>query len=137
MVKAGTCTLAASQAGNTEYSAATTVTQSFVIELATQSTFSLTSTTATFGANLTLTTTGGSGSGSVTFTKVSGDCSITNTTLTPTSARTCVVTATKAADAQYDSTSDTQTVTINRAAQSTPLTLATTTVVYGQTLTFS
>jgi large repetitive protein len=137
MVKAGTCTLTASQAGNTEYSAATTATQSFVIELATQSTFSLTSTTATFGANLTLTTTGGSGSGSVTFTKVSGDCSITNTTLTPTTASTCVVTATKTADAQYDSTSDTQTVTINRAAQSTPLTLATTTVVYGQTLTLS
>ena len=137
MVKAGTCTLTASQAGNTVYSAATTVTQSFVIELATQSAFSLTSTTATFGANLTLTTTGGSGSGSVTFTKVSGDCSISNTTLTPTSASTCVVTATKAADSQYDSTSDTQTITINRAAQSTPLTLAATTVVYGQTLTLS
>jgi large repetitive protein len=137
MVKAGTCTLTASQAGNTVYSAAATETQSFVIELATQSAFSLTSTTATFGANLTLTTSGGSGSGSVTYTKVSGDCSITNTTLTPTSASTCVVTATKAADAQYGSTSDTQTVTINRAAQSTPLTLATTTVVYGQTLTLS
>ena len=137
MVKAGTCTLTASQAGNTVYSAATTETQSFVIELATQSTFSLTSTTATFGANLTLATSGGSGSGSVTFTKVSGDCSITNTTLTPTSAGSCVVTATKAADSQYDSTSDTQTITINRAAQSTPLTLATTTVVYGQTLTLS
>jgi flagellar motor protein MotB len=137
MVKAGTCTLSATQAGTTNYSAATTVTHSFEINLATQASFSLTSTTATYGANLTLTTSGGSGTGSVTFTKVSGDCSVAGTTLTPTAAGSCVVTASKAADTQYASTTDTQTVTINRANQSIPLTLASTTVIYGQTLTLS
>jgi hypothetical protein len=137
MLKAGTCTLSATQTGNTIYSAANAVSRSFEIGLATQQSLTITSTTATFSTTLTLTTSGGSGSGSVTFTKVSGDCSINGTALTPTAAGSCVVTATKAADTQYDATSDTQTITINRADQSTQLTLALTTVIYGQTLSLS
>jgi outer membrane protein OmpA-like peptidoglycan-associated protein len=137
MVKAGTCTLSASQAGNANYVSATSVTHSFEISLAAQASLSLTSTTATFGANLTLTTSGGSGTGAVTYTKVSGDCTINGTTLTPTAAGSCEVTATKAADTQYDAIAITQTVSIARSDQSTPLILSDTTVIYGQTLTLS
>jgi hypothetical protein len=50
MVKAGTCTLSTTQSGNTNYESAIPVTHSFEISLATQASFSLTSTTATFGA---------------------------------------------------------------------------------------
>jgi outer membrane protein OmpA-like peptidoglycan-associated protein len=137
MVKAGTCTLSTAQSGNANYASATPVTHSFEITLADQAALSLTSTTATFGANLTLTTSGGSGTGDVSYIKVSGDCTVAGTTLTPTAAGSCDVTATKAADTQYASASVTQTVTIARANQSTPLTLSNTTVIYGQTLTLS
>jgi outer membrane protein OmpA-like peptidoglycan-associated protein len=137
MVKAGTCTLSTAQSGNANYVSATPVTHSFEITLADQAALSLTSTTATFGANLTLTTSGGSGTGDVSYIKVSGDCTVAGTTLTPTAAGSCDVTATKAADTQYASASVTQTVTIARANQSTPLTLSNTAVIYGQTLTLS
>jgi flagellar motor protein MotB len=137
MVKAGTCTLSTAQSGNTKYLSATPVTRSFEISLADQAALSLTSTTATFGANFTLTTSGGSGTGDVTYIKVSGDCTVAGTTLTPTAAGSCDVTATKAADTQYASATITQTVTISRANQSTSLTLSETTVIYGQTLTLS
>jgi outer membrane protein OmpA-like peptidoglycan-associated protein len=135
MVKAGTCTLSTTQSGNTNYESAIPVTHSFEISLAAQASLSLTSTTATFGANLTLTTSGGSGSGTVTYIKVSGDCTLLGDALTPTAAGSCEVTATKAADTQYASASATSTITINKANQSAALTLGTTSVTYGQTLT--
>ena len=61
----------------------------------------LSSTIATFGADLTLTTTGGSGGGAVTYARDSGPCSISGSTFTPTSAGTCYVTATMAANGNY------------------------------------
>jgi len=61
----------------------------------------LSSTIATFGADLTLTTTGGSGGGAVTYARNSGPCSISGSTVTPTSAGTCYVTATMAANGNY------------------------------------
>ncbi|MGA0786954.1 MAG: beta strand repeat-containing protein [Ilumatobacteraceae bacterium] len=141
MVKAGTCSLTASQAGDTSYSAATDVTHTFEISKATQASLSVSTSTATYGATTTLATSGGSGTGAVSFAKVSGDCTLGgagNATLSPTSATSCVVTATKAADDQYaaTTTSDT-TVTIDKAAQSTALTLNSATVDYGQTLTLA
>lgn len=54
------------------------------------------------GQTSTLSTTGGSGSGAVTFSVASGGCVISGTTLTaPSSAATCSVTASKAADTAY------------------------------------
>ena len=81
------------------------------------------SSSATYGVNLTLSTSGGSGSGSVTFTKVSGDCTLNNSgstfSITPGDAgNTCVVNATKAADTNYNLASTTdQTITIGKAVQ--------------------
>lgn len=67
-----------------------------------QSALSIVQSSATYKDALSLTTSGGSGSGSVTFTKVSGPCTISGSTLTPTGAGTCVVNATKGGDASYD-----------------------------------
>lgn len=61
----------------------------------------------------TLSTTGGSGTGAVTYAVTSGSCTISSTTLTaPSSADTCVVTATKAADSTYAEATSTVTVTV-------------------------
>lgn len=69
---------------------------------AAQAALTLNSTSGTYGTTLRLTTTGGSGTGAVTYVTGTAGCSITNTdSLTVTSALTCSVTATKAADANY------------------------------------
>ena len=53
------------------------------------------------GETSTLTTTGGSGTGTVSYSVVSGPCSLSDSTLTGTGAGTCSVTATKAADSTH------------------------------------
>jgi hypothetical protein len=55
--------------------------------------------------SITMTTTGGSGSGSVTYAKSGTGCVLTDDVLTATQATYCLVTATKAADSTYASTS--------------------------------
>jgi hypothetical protein len=67
------------------------------------------STSAVKGQTITITTKGGDGSGAVTFTQKAGDgCTLnqpvgsgTSATLTSTTARTCTITATKAASGKY------------------------------------
>ncbi len=62
-----------------------------------------------------LSTSGGSGAGAVSYTVVSGPCTVSGNTLTGTSAGTCRVTATKAGDGTHASaTSNTVTVTVVR-----------------------
>lgn len=61
----------------------------------------------------TLSTTGGSGAGAVTYAVTSGSCTVSGSTLTaPSSAATCQVTATKAADASYALATATVSVTV-------------------------
>lgn len=72
-----------------------------------------------YGGTSTLSTTGGSGSGAVTYTLTSGasNCSISGTTLTGIAAGSCTLTATKAADTIYNSTTSAPigvTVTVTR-----------------------
>jgi hypothetical protein len=67
-----------------------------------QATLSVSQSTVAYKNDLALTTSGGSGSGSVSFVRVSGPCTVSGSTLTPTGAGTCVVNATKAGDATYD-----------------------------------
>ena len=141
MLKAGTCTLVAAQAGNTNYAAATNVTREFEIAKISQSTLNIAATTVNYGSTLTLTTSGGTGSGAVSYavtTAGTAGCSVDGSMLSATSAGSCTVTATKAADDRYNSASSgATTITVNKISQSTALSLATTTVVYGQTLTLS
>ncbi len=67
-----------------------------------QTALSVVQTTVAYKDNLTLTTSGGSTAGSTTFSLVSGPCTLSGSTLTPTGAGTCVVNATMAGDSSYD-----------------------------------
>jgi hypothetical protein len=87
---------------------------------------SLTASAAPSGINVngtsTLSTTGGSGTGAVSYTLVSGPCTLSGTTLTATGVGSCVVTTTKAADSTYDSaTSSPVTVFVALAAPSSQM----------------
>jgi hypothetical protein len=91
-----------------------------------QSALTLTSLKGTAKTPLTLVTSGGSGTGAISFTAVNGTargCAVTEDSLTATSAGTCVVTATKAADLTYLSVSSTASVTFKapRSARVTPV----------------
>lgn len=100
----GTCTVSASKAGDSNYSSTSSLAATVTFTLASQATFNVTSTKATYGTPLTMTTTGGSGTGAVTFVVTNGTakgCAISGGSLKATSAGTCIVTATKAAEATY------------------------------------
>ena len=119
---AGTCKVNANQAGNSQYLAASQVQQSFTVGKGTQATIAVTSTSGSYGGTVNLTYSGSSGTGAVSFAIVAGGtatgCSITGTTLSYTSAGTCLVTVTRATDANYNAaTSATATVTIAKVAQ--------------------
>ncbi len=112
------------------------------LALANQAPLVVTSTAGTYGTALTLTTSGGSGTGAVSYTVVNGTalgCAVVLTDqLTSTSAGTCLVTATKAADASYNATSSAQTaVTLALAPSTTAVTDNSGSVVTGGTLTFT
>lgn len=85
-----------------------------------QATLTVTSTNATYGQQLALTTSGGNGGGAVTWQKISGQCSVTNSTLTPSDAGSlCEVRATKAGDDSYlPKDSAGTTITIGKGTQS-------------------
>ena len=100
-----------------------------------QAVLTVSSTTATFGQSLPLVASGGSGAGAVTWSKVSGTCTISGSTLTPGDAgSTCMVQATKAADDNYVQVASSATaVTINKANQAA-LTVTSTSATYGEAL---
>ena len=110
-VKAGTCSITASQVGNATYQAATNVSKSITINLASQATLTVSnSNTFAFkkGVPVTLTSSGGSGTGNaVTFSVRGTGCSISSgaltvaTTTRPGSLVSCSVTATRAGNASY------------------------------------
>ena len=106
-----------------------------------QVTLIVTSTTGTFATPLILTTSGGSGNGSVSYTVVSGtasDCAISSGQLSSSSMGTCLVTATKAADGNYNSISSSQTtITLAPASSTTTVTDNAALVVTGDTLVFT
>ena len=104
IVTAGLCTIAANQAGNASFSAAPEVTQSITINRANQTTLSATSTSTslTVSQTATLGSTGGSGTGAVSFASNNANCTVSGTTLTAAAAGGCTITATKAADTNYN-----------------------------------
>ena len=108
---------------------------SLTINRVAQSALTVSSTSVAYGATLSLTTTGGSGTGAVTWTVVSGTCTVAGASLTPGNAGSaCVVKATKAQDNNYtEVTSADTTITIGRASQAA-LTVSTTQTAYGQDL---
>jgi hypothetical protein len=103
MLGAGTCTIAADQAGNANYTAAPQATQSITIAKAQPQplTLSASSVSITVGGTSTLSATGGIPGGSVTYT-VNGACSAVSSLVTGgPGTGTCTATATQAADANY------------------------------------
>ncbi|MEP6507525.1 MAG: PxKF domain-containing protein [Gemmatimonadales bacterium] len=101
---AGTCTIAADQAGNAGYLAATQQTQSIAIEKRTQSvSFSPAPTTpALIGTGATLNASSGGSSNPVVFTSLAPTvCSVDGTSVSYLSIGTCVIAANQAGDPSY------------------------------------
>lgn len=114
-----TCVVTASKAADDNYNAVSSVGTTISISKATQASLAFVDTSATYGQNMTLAVSGGSGTGAVSFTVVSGTCSISGSTLSPGNAgSSCVVKATKATDTNYlERSSSNTTITINKASQ--------------------
>jgi len=130
----GTVVVAANQTGNTNYSAATQVTQSIVVNQAAQTiTFTAPTSPVTYGvAPITLVATGGTSGIAVVFSVVSGPGTVSNTTLTITGVGTVVVAANQAGNANYAAaTQVTRSIVVNQAAQTITFTAPTSPVVYG------
>jgi len=131
---AGTVVVAANQAGNTNYAAATQVTQSLVVNTASQ-TISFTAPTSpvTYGVSpITLVATGGASGNAVVYSVVSGPATISGSTLTITGAGTVVVAANQAGNTNYAAaTQVTQSITVNQASQTITFTAPTSPVTYG------
>lgn len=135
----GPCTITFSDQGNISYLAAIPQTQTVSVGYGFQSALTLATTSATSSGSsysLVLSTNGGSGSGLVSYVLDSGGsataCAINGGSLSATSAGTCIVSATKAADSSYTAISSAATiVTFSLASQSaitigaTPLTSTT------------
>jgi uncharacterized repeat protein (TIGR02543 family) len=120
----GTCAITATMAGDADYNDVTSASFPVTINKANQATLTITApASATFGdADATITTSGGSGSGAVSFDAgASTACSIVAGKLHIVSGTgTCDITATKAADNDYNATTSASfPVTINKADQAT------------------
>ncbi|CAK0759704.1 hypothetical protein CCP3SC15_2500001 [Gammaproteobacteria bacterium] len=101
-VSAGTCTIAASQAGSANYNAAHQVTQSFIIGSGSQTiTFGATPTVMVGGSGI-LSATGGVSGNPVIFTSQStGVCTVNGGAVTGVTAGTCTIAADQAGNANY------------------------------------
>ena len=115
----GTCSITATMAGGANYFAVTSSAFTITVSRASQSTLTVSTTAATYGQTLSLATSGGSGTGPVTWSVVSGTCSVSSSTLTVGSAgSTCQVRASKAADINYSSKNSADTtIVIGKGAQ--------------------
>src|SRR5205085_1042353 len=114
---AGSCTITASQVGDSNYNPATDVPQSFAISKAGQ--------TITFGAlagkvfgDADFTVSASADSGLTVTFGASGNCSVSGSTVHITGAGSCTITASQAGDAQYNPATDVpQTFSISTASQ--------------------
>jgi Putative Ig domain len=133
----GTCVVTAMKAGDGNYNSASSPQTTVTFASAAQAPLSVTSTSGTYGSGLTLTTSGGSGTGDVSYAVTDGTasgCSITAGVLSVSSAGTCLVTATKAGDANYNPVSSPQTTVTFAPADQAPLTVTSTSGTFGSGL---
>jgi hypothetical protein len=110
---AGTCVVTATKAADATYGSVSSSATFVTLAIGTQGALKVTSISGTLGTALTLTTSGGSGTGALSYSVLNGTasgCAISNSALSASSAGTCLVTATKAADATYGSVSSAGTV---------------------------
>jgi hypothetical protein len=113
---AGTVVVAANQAGNTNYAAATQVTQSITVNPTAQTiTFTAPTSPVTYGVSpIALVATGGASGNAVVFSIVSGPAIVSGSTLTITGVGTVVVAANQTGNANYAAaTQVTQSIVVN------------------------
>jgi len=105
--RAATCVVTATNPANGNYSSVTSASKTFTFSLAQQAALTITNAVRTnrINTNVTIVTSGGSGNGALTFRVTGTRCSISRNVLTASRATTCTVTATKAANGIYASTS--------------------------------
>ena len=107
-LSAGTCTIAADQAGNTNYNAAPQVTQVVTIDPANQ-TISFTnpgSQTFSSGGTVALTATASSGLTVAFSSSTTGVCTVSGSTVTMVAPGTCTITASQAGDGNFNAAPD-------------------------------
>jgi hypothetical protein len=123
VVTAGTCTVTATKAADTNYlvkSDSISININKANQLALTVSSSIASVTFGSATVATISTTGGSGNGSVSFsTNTPAVCSVNSTTgvVTVITAGTCTIAGSKASDSSYNSASNTVNLTINKANQ--------------------
>src|SRR5450631_3268957 len=133
----GTCSVIANQAGNTNYSAAPTVTQLLAATTASQTITFPTIPNQTYGGTVTLYASAGSGL-TVSYTVIYGPATVNGNTLTITGAGSVTVQASQAGNANYSAaTPVSQTFTVNPANSSTALTSSLNPSEFGQLVTFT
>jgi len=123
---AGTCVVDANQAGNSSYSAAVQVQQSFVVGKAAQTitfTSSAPGNAIVGGATYVVIASGGASGNAVTFSidgaSTAGACTATGSTVSFTGAGTCIVDANQASSANYSAAVQVQqTISVGKASQS-------------------
>jgi len=116
---AGTCSITASQAGNTSFGAATPVVQSFTVAKAAQTiTFAGPPSAAVGAGPLTLSATASSNLAVAFASSTSSVCTVSDTTLTIVAAGNCTVTASQAGDTNYlAATAVPRTFTVSKGTQ--------------------
>ena len=117
---AGTCTIAANQAGNNNYSAAPQVTQSIAIGQASQSISLGAAPTIVVGGTGTVSASGGASGNAVSFTSTTpGVCTVSGGTITGVSAGTCIIAANQAGNSNYAAAAQvTQNISVGQGNQS-------------------
>jgi hypothetical protein len=107
----GTCLVAVTIDSDTYYNAATSSNATFTFSKASQNALSITSTSGNFGTPLALVTSGGSSSGLLSYSYSAGTttCSLSGNNLTSNGVGTCTITATLAADNNYNAISSSAT----------------------------
>ena len=104
MLKAGVCELTATQPGNDAFNAATPVVQSFIISKANQTATTTPSVFVTEPTTPVTLSTTQDGTGAVTYSVVSGPCTVSGTTVTATGVGDCVLSTAVAGDDRYNAT---------------------------------
>jgi hypothetical protein len=131
----GTATITATftPTDSASYNTAAT-TNTVTVNKAAQSAITITTTTANYGTNLTLASSGGSTGGTYTYTKVSGNCTLSGAVLTPTATGSCVVQSSLATTTNYlAAISAATTITISSGTASVSLTIPLGSFVFRQT----
>ena len=101
-VSAGSCIIAANQAGNANYNAAPQATQTFSIGLTNQAITFGTAPTVVVGGTGTVSATGGASGNPVVFTSATtAVCTVSGSTVTGVTAGTCTIRANQAGNARY------------------------------------